>query len=394
MSKVIYSIGRTQRASQMVNAVCALLFAAFCFCFLSFFQLDYLSFIQHYYSDGRNVDHSQVFPVVITVLLTSLGCFLQGSLHLPIRLRSLHWIPSILCLALVCGLPIGRYTQGCQVVGLWVYLTIVLLFCALYYVGLYIQESRNENSSFFLVAWPNLAIMLLGFVFVGYAANTGDVLHRELRVERTIWEGRWREAVAYMDKQDHVTRSMTSPIALSMDREGLLTDSFFHYLPEKWDGNLLPLPGDSLRPWNYVREYRNYLGGFPGTDMSASSFLAFLSTDSAATPRLHDFELMSYLVDRNLESFTRKLLVYYPPVDTLSHIYTKSDSLPCHFNEAVCQYGLTAEKALLSLNDSIMTADYLKFDSLRVSDDRSAEMDSCRAAYKGTYWYYYFYLRR
>lgn len=373
----------------MVNIVCGLLFAVFCFCFLAFFQLDYLSFVQQYHSGGRNVDHSLVFPIIITVLLTGLGCFLQTSLHLPIRLRALHWIPSSLCLAAVSGLSIGRYTAACHSAGLWSYLLIILLFCVAYYVGLFIQESRNENSSFFLLAWPNLVILLAGFWFVGYAGNTDEVLHRELRVERAVSEDRWKDAMSEMGKLRNPTRPMTSIIALALDRQGLMTDSLFYYVPENWDRNLLPLPGDSLRPWNYVREYRNYLGGFPGTDMSASHFLAYLSNDSLATQRVPDFELMAYLVDRDLDAFTRKLLVYYPPMDSLTHVYAPADSLPGHFREAVYQYGQTAEKAILSMNDSVMAARYTAFDSLRVRKVRTAEVDSCLEAYKGTYWYYF-----
>ena len=379
----------------MVNAICGLLFACFCFCYLMFFQSDYLAFVQHFYSDGRNVNHGYVFPVIISTMLTMLGYVLLHFFHLPIRLRALHWMPSILILGMFSGFPIGRFTQSCQSFGVMAYIVFFLLFCVVYYVAMIVRESRSENSSFFMLAWPNLLIHCCGFWFVGYAGNTCELFQKELRVERAVGEGRWEDALEMINAQENTTRTMTSLIAYSLDCQGALGERFFQCVPENWDGNLLPLPGDSLRPWNFVALYKERLGGFPGTDMKASNYLEYLSRDTIATDRVPDFLLTAYLVDRNLDDFVHKMLVYYPPIDSMTHVYAAADSLPLHFREAVCQYGLTVDKPLVSLDDSLLSARFVDFDSLRVRVPESASaMDSCLSVYKGTYWYYYFLQKR
>lgn len=392
-----YALGRVQRASQMVNIICATLFLLFCFSYLAFFQLDFISFAQRYYSAGRNVHHGFVFPVVITVVLWLLGVALQHFVHLPIRLRALHWVPSTLILTVVGSFRIGRFTDPADTAGWLTYAIVILLFVGIYYVGLLIHEDRSENTSLFVLGWPNLLIMSLLFAFVARSSNTNENLHSELAIERAVGNGEWDKALEIIDQRGagHQTRFMTAMAAYSLYQQGKLGECFFRYATSEGSDAFLPIPADSIRPWNPVLLYRELLGGFPATDMNAATYLEFLKRDTLATTHVDDFLLTAYLADGQVDRFAETLMAVHAPLDSLSHTYSLQDSLPCNFREALVQYSFTAEHPHTMLQDSLLMSQYTVFDSLsQVVSVPSQQWEDFKREYHGSYWYYYRFVRK
>lgn len=386
----------------MVNAFCGLLFASFCFCFIAFFQIDYLSFVQHYFSSGRNVTHDLTFAFIITIGLSALGLILQHYLHLPIRMRALNWIPSLYVLAIITSIDLGRYTPDYQTAGIGCFIVFGILYVIIYYVALRVHESRNENSPFLVLSWPNLLIFVFGFFFVSYTTNSNETLHRELSVERSLGEGDWDGVLSNQAYKSEPTRFMTAMSAYALCQKGELGDRFFYYANKEGSNGFLPLPYDSMRPWNLTRMYTELLGGFPMTDMNSTSYLEYISRDTVATTHVPVFLLTSYLLDRNLEDFTTKLLEYYPPADSVNHIYTQSDTLPANFREGLCLYltqcqeqqDVVSSNAKIGLQDSLLFDRFHSYDSIRTfvhSPELKAQ--KLRDEYRGTYWYYYDYVK-
>lgn len=376
----------------MSNVICGLLFAVFCFCYLAFLECDYLSFVQHFYSNGRNVSHGVTLPIIATSLLTLLGVILQRLFHLPIRLRAFTWLPSYFLLALCTSIDIGRFTAPEDTSNFPAYAAFVITFLFGFYIALRISERRNENNSTFVLIWPNFLISLIGISFVACTSNTSEKLNTELRVERAIGEERWQDVLDEVSGLPYQSRILTSYCAYALAKQGRLGENFFAYAHPDGSKAFLPIPSDSLRPWNPVRLYRELLGAFPYTDMNATAYLEYISRDTLATENVPDFLLTGYLLDRNLDDFAKKLLLYYPPKDTLNQVYTSTDTIPTHFREALCLYSITSSSPLTSLQeDSILNADYELFDSLYTHQHLNQENpQKFREQYSGTYWYYYY----
>jgi len=384
-----YAIARTRKASQMVNTICALLFILFCSCYLVLFQRDYLSFAQHYYSHGRNVDHGYVIPVLLTFALSALGFFLQRIIHLPIRFRALHWFPSLFILSLFGSVKLDGFTNHISSSGIWPYLIAVPVFGFALYVAVYIQENRSENASFSQLCWSNLFMLFVGFSLVVAFSNTDEHFHQDLRIERALGEERYEDVLHQVEQCNRRSPFITTMCAYSLCQQGRLGEDFFYYADDNGSSSLLPLPIDSLRPWDISSLYKSCIGGVSSTDSNVRIYLDYLSRDSIANKQTFDFKLIAYLMDRDLDGFAKNLICYYPAKDTIHHVYCDADTIPLHFRQALCLYDLSSTNPFAHLNDSMMLADYLRFDSLYVHQEKDISQEELTEQYSRTYWYYY-----
>lgn len=385
-----YSINRTQKASQMVNIICGLLFALFCFCYLTYFQNDYLALAQHYLSSGRNVSHSIVFPVLLTLGLTVLGFTIQMFVHLPIRFRALHWFPSFFSLMFVTSVRAGKFSPHSHYPGILTWSILILVFLCLYFFALRMQESRSENASFPVLCWPNLFIILIYIITIGYYSNTDHLLHDELTIERAVGEERWDDALDVIKNSDSKSRFISSMAVFALSQKGELGENAFDFIELDTKKQILPTPYDSIRPWNVVGRIKECLGGFPVTDMDATTYLEYLIKDTVATEHVKDYLLVSYLVDRNLDDFVRKYTTFYPPKDTLTHIYQDIDSIPQNFKQALV---LSSDMDFKSVQicDTAMLYELKEF-KVRLENASMSDIDPRKSLmdYRQNYWYYYF----
>lgn len=379
----------------MINVICGVIFVLFCIGFLLGFQADYLSLVQHYYSNGKNVTHGIGLPLLATGVLTVIGTLMQVFFHLPIRLRALCWLPSCICLAFLCNFSMPPFVSAESVSGLTPFLLFFILFVGIFVIALSVRESKSENTSFFVLAWPNFIVLLVGFSFVGLFSNTDVLLHKELRIEKAIGEERYDRALQQLTAVNEPTDCMVAMGAFVLSKKGELGDSLFYYANANGSAALFPHNIDSLRPWNITAMVREELGGFPGTDMAPTRFLEYLAKDTIVSPAVSDYLLTAYLLDREFEKFANKLVEVYPPADSISHVYQAFDSLPANYAEALCLYNvLEEEEALVQLDDSLLLLRYQGFNKLKSTILKPAvRKEECKKQYLGTYWYYYFFMK-
>lgn len=373
----------------MINVICGLLFVGFCFCYLAFYQGDFIALIQHYYSHGRNVSHGIILPALITLGLTILGGLIQFFAHIPIRLRALHWVPSFILLSMLTSIGVGNFTAGDSSHGWIFYLVTLAVFLIAYYVALTIQENRSENNSFVVYLWPNLLIFSISCTFLIFTSNTNRRLHEELRIERAIGEGRWEDAQKRVKQQKQTTAFMSAMYVYATNEMGELSTNsqFFQYLTEKGSDKLLPSLKDSLRPWNVTAMVREKLGNLPATDMNATRYLEYILRDTLATPQVKQWLMTSYLVDRDLPSFTKQLLECYPPLDSIHHVYTAEDSLPKNYREALYVYTHQYEHPEATIQDSLLDVQY---DQFKLFNYNLTVPEKIASDSLSSYWKYYF----
>ncbi len=277
--------------------MCSMLFCLFTFCYLYFFQADVLTITQHVISGGQTFYNPLVGAFLITITLKLLQMAVSSLVKLSKRGFALTYFPSFILLTIVSDVrPVGVDDVS---LGNWLWAAPILLLIFAFVVMVikryepYESEYRSTGP-LSQQAWINLCLLLLFFLFVGLFSNTDKSFHQRAKVE-TLIDGRnytaALSAVRAMPHSDSVTSMLT---IYAVAREGHLGDSLFAY----------PLVGGSsvLRP------------GKVHSLLQPDSILLKVTHTSA------NYQLIGFLLDRNLSDFMRYLPQYYP-VDNLRPRY-------------------------------------------------------------------------
>ena len=105
--------------SKFVHIVCSVLFCAFSFCYLFFFQADVMTVTQHLASGGQTFYSPLAGALLITFTLKLLQTGVSSLVRLSKRGFALTYFPSFLVLTVlsdirpsVCGVTIGNWGWG------------------------------------------------------------------------------------------------------------------------------------------------------------------------------------------------------------------------------------------------------------------------------------------
>ena len=284
--------------SRFIRIVCAVLFCLFSFCYLYFFQADVMTIVQHLASGGQTFYNPLLGAVLITITLKLLQIGISSWTKLSKRGYALTYFPSFLLLTIVSDI---RPTATGVTLGSWLWIAPLLL---ILYAIIVIMTKRFEPYGpelrsfgiFSPLTWMSLAIFLSFFLFTGLFSNTDKYYHQRAKVEALIDKRDYAGALQVVKTMPH-TDSVTSMLTVyAVARRGHLADSLFYY----------PLVGEGrvLRP------------GRVHSWLQPDSVLLKVTRTSA------NYQLIGFLLDRNLHDFARYLPQYYP-VDSLRPRYYK-----------------------------------------------------------------------
>ena len=288
--------------SKFVHIVCSVLFCAFSFCYLFFFQADVMTVTQHLASGGQTFYSPLAGALLITFTLKLLQTGVSSLVRLSKRGFALTYFPSFLVLTVLsdirpsaCGVTIGNWGWGVPLL-LVVYVLVVV---SVKRFEPYEPELRSRGA-FSQLTWVSLLIFLAFFLFTSLFSNTDRYFHQRAKVEAMIDRKDYSGALSVVRTMPH-TDSVTSMLTVyAVARRGHLADSLFYY----------PLMGGSrtLRP------------GKVHSWLQPDSLLFKVTRNSA------NYQLVGFLLDRNLHDFVRYLPQYYP-VDSLRPDYYRE---ACH----------------------------------------------------------------
>lgn len=306
---------------KILKLSCALLFCAFSFVYLYFYQDDIMTVTQHIASGGKTFYNPLLGAILITVILQLLQHFIDKFVRIPDCAFSLSYIPSFLILAFISS--ISEQTTAHHLVmkawGWYIPLILVILAAVIYVLKRYQPYALPARSMgiFSQNTWTNLLIILIGMVWTGCFSNNDPYYHQKARIEHLIDERKYAEALDVVRTLPH-TDSVTSMLTIyAAARTYKLNDSLFYYP--------LITGKDVMRP---IRIH------------------SLLQPDSILlknTKKSANYQLMSFLLEKDLQQFVRYLPQYYP-IDSLR---------PRYYAEAFRIYSL-------KLKDSIPAPPYEK----------------------------------
>ena len=183
-----------------VRWICGILFSAFAFCWLFFFQRELLhaeNSVLFSADNGLRIwmfNHHLLVSLFLTVV--SLLLAIPGRLMLRFKkgLYACNYMLSAIFLGVITGYD-GESVFG-QDLTVWIvsgaFLFVLFLICKI--VSSVPKSEYNDRPR---TLAGTLLILSLLFCFVGYLGNTQENLHRRLRMEQMFEDGRYEQLLEY-----------------------------------------------------------------------------------------------------------------------------------------------------------------------------------------------------
>ena len=370
-----------------IRVMCAIVFAAFSFVWLYFFQADLLAMVQHVHSGGRTTYRPLLGATLLTAFLLLFQLLVYRMVKLKSRYHALTYGPSMLLLGLLTGF-IPTDGGGIDPDWHWYFPVIVLIvWLLLVFLAKLLEEVENDRDFSLLSRpmWINMLLLALQMMFVAWIGNTNAVMHYRMKTEFLLSKGEYRKA---LEVGRHSLESDSCLLMLRMyalARENALGDRLFEYPITGTSTQMLPSNGQSFLSLCPADSFYRFLGARPATPMAPLHYLQLLERhDSIVAPQVANYELSGLLIDRQLERFAREIRKYY----------ALDDHLPKHYREALLLYSHSTSYPVVVYHHAVTEEDWRNYQELkRLYSDPTERMVKVSEQYRDTYWFYYEYER-
>lgn len=372
-------------STAILRIACAVVFVAFSFLWLYYFQADVMAVSQHALSHGQTHYNRTVGAVLITLVLQLLQLGVYSVTRLQKLFHALTYLPSMLALAMLTSA--GPDVGSGSTTSYWVWLAPLVLI--LWGLGVWAARAvqRYESSAvaglFSRRMWVNMFALALMMIGVTLLANTDAVFHYRTHAETALMEGDYEEALRVGSRSVETDSSLTMLRLYALSRQGQLGEYLFHYALVPSSRAMLPTAGGDVRLLRYpVDSLYRHLGAIPRRPMQPMEYLNTILHSGQAKPAAADYLLCGYLIDRDLDAFA----------SALQRFYTVNDSLPRHYREALVLYTHRRAHPLVVYHDPVLDVDYDDLQRLEEQYPLPTERRSMvRESYANSYWYYYEY---
>lgn len=373
-----------KNGTTMIKIVCAVLFCTFTFVYLYAYQNDVLAVGQHVLSGGQTHYSRLIGAFLITLVLTLLQLGVSTVVKLSKSTYALTYFPSLLILAVITSVN-SKIDQGFSF-GSWVWwfpilLILFVLVCRLEKI-LQLYESSSSGAGIFSQSmWINVLTMLVFFFCVGLIGNSDTVFHYRLKVERYLSQGKYDKALMVGRHSLECDSSLTMLRAYALARKDKLPQALFQYAICGGSDALLP-NGNNVKGLLFdTNEIYGFLGNMVVTKpISPMNYLKTIKKHHLDKRPADDYLLCGYLLDKDLDSFSKNIVL----------LYDLSEELPRHYSEAIVMYNHLHRNTPIKYENDVIEADYqdyLKLTKL-ISNNKEVK-NKLRDVYGNTYWYYY-----
>lgn len=373
-----------KNGTTMIKIVCAVLFCTFTFVYLYAYQNDVLAVGQHVLSGGQTHYSRLIGAFLITLVLTLLQLGVSTVVKLSKSTYALTYFPSLLILAVITSVN-SKIDQGFSF-GSWVWwfpilLILFVLICRLEKI-LQLYESSSSGAGVFSQSmWINVLTMLVFFFCVGLIGNSDTVFHYRLKVERYLSQGKYDKALMVGRHSLECDSSLTMLRAYALARKDKLPQALFQYAICGGSDALLP-KGNNVKGLLFdTNEIYGFLGNMVVTKpISPMNYLKTIKKHHLDKRPADDYLLCGYLLDKDLDSFSKNIVL----------LYDLSEELPRHYSEAIVMYNHLHRNTPIKYENDVIEADYqdyLKLTKL-ISNNKEVK-NKLRDVYGNTYWYYY-----
>ena len=368
-----------------IRVMCATVFVLFSFCWLYFFQSDLLTVTQHILSGGLTKYHPFLGALIIIILLQLLQFVVYGITRISKRAHAVTYMPSMLVLALITDISLGREGRDIHDWSWYLPLIILLLWIPVVWFLHLLQELENDNDYSIISrpAWINMLLMSIQIMCVAWMGSTNAVFQYRMRTEVKLAEGRYQEALEIGRKSLESDPSLMMLRMYGLARQNALGERLFEYPINGTSTQILPMNGATKMVYCPVDSIWRFLGGRPSETMEPMRFLELLARRDSVVPRqVADYRLSGFLIDRQLDRFAHELRRYYP----------LDEHLPRHYREALVLYAHSRSNPLYVYHHAVTEEDWRNLQELeRRYPNFSERQVKVEEQYRGTYWYYYEY---
>ncbi len=371
---------RKPSSEPLVNIVCTVLFCAYVFLYLLFFQNNMLAYAQYYLSEGATTYNSLIGAVIITSTLLLVSGLTARTIAKNLSVApALYHLPSLLILASICDINIVEGKQTDVFGYSWVFAILICLLLALanYFAGKAKLRSRDVFSNLLL----NLLIIVTMFLGSAFMSNTDEIDHVRLRAEHQIMSGDYEKVEKLYFKRNINTSELTMLKALALAKSGRMGDAFFEQRLVRGSDNLFPSADNKLLMLPSIEIYKT-VGGVPAKGMKARRCLEKLEESGKITPAGRDYLYIACLLDRDIDAFAGYFKKHNDSIEVV----------PKHYAEALAIYDYERGNTPA---DSLKTDMELAFDGFfamqKEYPEEALRENALRDKYGKTYWFYYFF---
>lgn len=291
-----------------MQVLCSVVFCLLTFCYLYCYQADVLVVTQFLASGGQTHYAPFLGALIITIVLQLLQVAVQFFARLYGRTYALTYAPSLLLLAMLTGVG-SDVSQGMDFGRWWLIAPLLLVVIVLAIIqGIRYQPYEPDERRIGPVSqslWINLGLLSAMFLIVGLLSNSDRTFHQRARMEYLIDQRRYHEALGVADKMERID-SVTSMMTIyAVARCGHLTDSLFYHR--------LVGGGNVMRPTPLVHSL-----------LTPDSILNRVTRQSA------NYQLMGFLLNRDLRTFCAYLPLYYKTNEPMPRYYAEAWQLYHH----------------------------------------------------------------
>ncbi len=363
-----------------VSILCTLIFGAFIFLYLLFFQCDLLAYAQRSLSGGATSYNAVIGAVIITSVLLLLSLLTSRVFACHFSFAPALWhLPSALALAAVCDIHVKDAGET-GVFGNW-WIFCIVIFVLLIIANYFVKWAYFRFSSLTQALSVNL-LLLLGILLLPVCiGNTDKEDHVRLRAERYVLRGEYGRVQELAHKYKLCTPELTMVRAFALAKNGTLGEEFFEEPVAGGSDNLLPSDANRLLLIPELDVFKT-IGGVPGEGISARYCLEKLHATDSIHAGKKDYLLTACLMDRDLDAFA----------DYFREDYDSLAAVPKHYREALFLYCRQHGGAEAMPQIPELEADFDDFQSMLKRGKRADKAGSdIRKTYGNTYWYYFFF---
>lgn len=374
-----------QKTVGIIRYSCGFLFLSFCFCYLYFLRGDSLAEVQFVFSKG--LTRYSIFggAFIIASLLQLMQWVVSRIVRLPNLFYALSYVPSFTSLAMLSD--IDQDIEGAFIWGMWKWLlpTIAVIWLLAVFAAKSSENKESDNHTLIQSwLWPNYLMFCVMICLTGFVPKTKDYHYYELKVERLLEEGNYKDAAGVGIKSLVASPRLTQMRMYALLKQGLLADSMFSY-PQYYGANGLLDIADTLNSYRFgSKDIEIGIGRCAGKSIRTSKrYLEIMSEDSLATDNSKQYLLCYHLLDKNIEAFNAYLSRVYG--DTISV------ELPRHYQEAVIlQHPEFTPDSLPIYINKVYVERYQGYLTMKDSIQSDAERKNrTRREYGNTYYWYY-----
>lgn len=369
------------------------IFSVFLLFFFLFNQDDVLTYWQCVICGGYKHYVSWLIALLLTIVLTAIGgvgehLLKKRTQHARLSYVFVGWLATSLT-------SIGFVSCTYQVVLAFVAIIVGVLFVIIN--KLCQNSSLVSERSFWQHFYPTSLQMLLLCFYVGAGNGVTDIAHYELQTAQALQSDHPKRGYK-VGENSYATSNrlfaMRCYLIATTHKKGLGDKVFEQMLPEHANAETLLLPTDKkLQVLFPIENQTRLLGCARRQHEAALSYLkrcAWLSAfknGQKRTPAI-DYYLTALLLNRDLKTFAREVVSYYPTE-------VKRGTLPTYFAQALLLYQHTCLQPITTYNDNAIEANYQDYSEMGDSiANPTIRSNMLRNNYGETYWWWFTYAKR